>query len=96
MPVSLSVSPIVDAGGKVVGVATIASDITERRRTAEEMQQRVRETAEAEERMRSVVNHVVDGIITIDDHGTVTTFNPAAERIFGYAARRSSARTSRC
>ncbi len=37
--------------------------------------------------MRSVVNHVADGIITIDDRGTVTTFNPAAERIFGYAAQ---------
>jgi two-component system CheB/CheR fusion protein len=41
---------------------------------------------EAEERIRSVVNHVVDGIISIDEHGTVKTFNPAAERIFGYAA----------
>src|SRR5687767_3678404 len=40
----------------------------------------------AEERMRSVVNHVIDGIITIDEAGTVTTFNPAAERVFGYAA----------
>src|SRR4051812_43782240 len=41
---------------------------------------------DAEERMRSVVNHVIDGIITIDESGTVTTFNPAAERIFGYVA----------
>src|SRR6266508_4176247 len=46
----------------------------------------LQELAQAEERMRSVVNHVVDGIISIDDHGTITTFNPAAERIFGYAA----------
>jgi PAS domain S-box-containing protein len=37
--------------------------------------------------MRSVVNHVVDGIISIDDRGTVTTFNPAAERIFGYLSQ---------
>jgi len=44
------------------------------------------ELAQAEERMPSVVNHVVDGIISTDDRGTVTTFNPAAERIFGYAA----------
>lgn len=36
--------------------------------------------------MRSVVNHVVDGIIPIDDRGTVTTFNPAAERIFRYSS----------
>src|SRR5918996_3041482 len=43
-------------------------------------------SAESEERMRSVVDHVVDGIITIDARGTVTTFNPAAEHIFGYAA----------
>jgi PAS domain S-box-containing protein len=43
------------------------------------------ELAQAEERMRSVVNHVVDGIISIDEQGTVTTFNPAAERIFGYS-----------
>jgi PAS domain S-box-containing protein len=43
-------------------------------------------TVGAEERMRSIVNHVIDGIITIDETGTVTTFNPAAERIFGYAS----------
>ncbi len=46
----------------------------------------LQELAQAEERMRSVVNHVVDGIISIDERGTVTTFNPAAERIFGYSA----------
>ena len=42
---------------------------------------------EAEERMRSVVDHVIDGIITIDEAGTITTFNRAAERIFGYSVR---------
>ena len=46
-----------------------------------------KEAFEAESRMRSVVDHVVDGIITINDRGIVTTFNPAAERIFGYKAR---------
>ncbi len=47
---------------------------------------RAAELAQADERMSSVVNHVVDGIITIDERGTITTFNPAAERIFGYRA----------
>jgi PAS domain S-box-containing protein len=45
------------------------------------------ELRQAEERMRSVVDHVLDGIISIDERGTVMTFNRAAERIFGYAAR---------
>jgi PAS domain S-box-containing protein len=45
--------------------------------------------------MRSVVDHVVDGIITIDARGTVTTFNPAAERIFGYKREETSARNYR-
>ncbi|HEV3386365.1 MAG TPA: PAS domain S-box protein [Gemmata sp.] len=61
-------------------------DSTERNRLEQELQQRVRESAEAEERIRSIVNHVVDGIISIDERGTVTTFNPAAEKIFDYLA----------
>ncbi|HEX6973280.1 MAG TPA: PAS domain S-box protein, partial [Vicinamibacterales bacterium] len=42
--------------------------------------------ATAGDRMGSVVDHVIDGIISIDEAGTITTFNRAAERIFGYRA----------
>jgi PAS domain S-box-containing protein len=31
------------------------------------------------------MDNVVDGNITIDDYGIIDTFNPAAERMFGYA-----------
>jgi PAS domain S-box-containing protein len=64
----------------------IVRDITERKRLEEELRRRVDELAEAEARIRSVVNHVVDGIITINEHKIVESFNTAAERIFGYAA----------
>ncbi|OAI55090.1 hypothetical protein AYO44_02825 [Planctomycetaceae bacterium SCGC AG-212-F19] len=37
-----------------------------------------------ENRMRSVVDHVVDGIITIDELGHVESINPAGEKLFGY------------
>jgi PAS domain S-box-containing protein len=62
----------------------IVRDITERKQLEHEVRKRLQELAEAEERMRSVVNHVIDGIITIDERGCVESFNPAAEQLFGY------------
>ena len=44
------------------------------------------ELAQAEERARSVVNNVVDAIITIDENGVVQSINPAGERLFDYRA----------
>ncbi|HKB35191.1 MAG TPA: response regulator [Gemmataceae bacterium] len=52
VPVSLSASPIVDAGGKLVGLSSIARDITERQRAAEALQ-RAKEAAEAASRAKS-------------------------------------------
>jgi PAS domain-containing protein len=42
-------------------------------------------TDEEDTRYRSVVDNVIDGIITIDETGRIESFNPAASSIFGYA-----------
>ncbi|MGD8784719.1 MAG: PAS domain S-box protein [Thioalkalispiraceae bacterium] len=61
---------------RIVGTHT---DITERK-TAEEA------VRERETRIAAILDTAVDGIITISEEGTIETFNPAAEKIFGYKA----------
>jgi PAS domain S-box-containing protein len=76
--VSISVSPVRGANGKVQGAAKIIRDISERR-TAEAA------ILEREQRLRAIVQTAVDAIITIDDHGLIESANPATERLFGYS-----------
>lgn len=40
-----------------------------------------------EARLRLVVDSAIEGIISVNEHGLITGFNSAAERIFGYSAK---------
>ena len=39
----------------------------------------------AEVRIRSVIDNILDGMITVDESGVICSMNPAAKRMFGYA-----------
>jgi two-component system sensor kinase FixL len=76
--VSIAMTPVVDANGVVIGATKVARDISARK--LGELAQR-----NSEIRWRSVIESAVDGILVIDDRGRIEAFNPAAERLFGYA-----------
>jgi PAS domain S-box-containing protein len=72
---------IIGAQAAILGVAIFAYVLAAL--FAERRQHEAVVTA-SENRMRAIVNTVVDAIITIDDRGTVETLNPAAAQVFGY------------
>lgn len=75
--ISLTVSPIHDEQGRIVGASKIARDITEQLRVRSEL-------AEERERLHVTLNSIGDGVITTDNLGRVAYLNPVAEQLTGW------------
>jgi PAS domain S-box-containing protein len=76
-PIDLGISETQTSEGHMF--TGIVRDITARKNYEKRIQ-------ESEERLRSILENAVDGIITINDSGLLESFNPAAESLFGYSA----------
>jgi diguanylate cyclase (GGDEF)-like protein/PAS domain S-box-containing protein len=73
--------PVLDADGKIVGVGTLSLDITERRR------------AEANAaRMAEIITSTDAAVVGMRLDGQILSWNPAAERIYGYTAEEAVGR----
>jgi len=88
-PVYEKTSAIKDKDGRQLGVVSVTDDITARKR----LQQALKES---EERYRSFVETAKSAIIAVDGDGRIILFNPAAEKIFGYANEEIINKEFRC
>lgn len=71
--VSLTVTPIRNRAGAVVGALNVTRDVTEQKLTREMTAQ-----------MRLAIEATPSGIVMIDDRGTIRMVNSQLERLFGY------------
>jgi PAS domain S-box-containing protein len=75
LDVSVTVSPVATPDGRIIGVSKIARDITERRRLERDARH-----------FAALVESSDDAIISKDLTGVITSWNVAAERMFGFTA----------
>jgi PAS domain S-box-containing protein len=75
--VSLTVSPIKNERGEIIGASKIARDITR----SKEAQEQLRRALEFDQ---TVMLSMGEGLYTVDSHGRATFMNPAAERMLGW------------
>lgn len=83
--VSVTISPVWDSEGRLLGASKVARDITPAKRAQAVL-------AEREAHLQSVLDTVPDAMIVIDTHGIMQSFSATAERLFGYKAEEAIGR----
>jgi two-component system cell cycle sensor histidine kinase/response regulator CckA len=76
-PVELWTSTVKDDCGKIIAMVGVARDITERKRAEEAVR-------ESEERFRTTLYSIGDGVITTDTSGAIQQMNHVAETLTGW------------
>lgn len=74
LDVSVTVSPIKDSAGRVIGASKVARDISEHKRAEVKLRQR-------EEHFRSLIEYASDLITVVDEQGVIHFQSPSIERV---------------
>lgn len=74
IPLSLTISPIKDESGQIIGASKVGRDISDRLKNEEK-----------QARLSAIVESSDDGIISKDLNGVINSWNIGAKRIFGYS-----------
>ena len=75
LDVALTISPVRNAAGTIIGASKIARDVTEQRRASA-----------AQAFLAAIVSSSDDAILAKDLNGIIQSCNAAAEQVFGYTA----------
>lgn len=95
--ISLTVSPIKDTTGKIIGASKIARDISDRKQAEAALRQlnqeleakvieRTQELWKVNTMQRAILDSADYSFISTDPDGIIQTFNAAAEKMLGYTA----------
>ena len=79
IPVSVTVSPIKDSEGNIIGASAIARDITQQKRLEAEVRQ-------SKQQLEVILSHIADGITVQDRSGTLVYVNDAGAKLSGFAS----------
>ena len=74
--------PLFDATGEPYGVCGISTDITSRKRAEQDLK-------DSKDRIGQIIDHALDGFVSMDSDGIVTAWNRSAEEIFGWRAHKA-------
>ncbi|MFO1500646.1 MAG: PAS domain S-box protein [Verrucomicrobiota bacterium] len=83
LPIEDSAAPILDASGQLTGVVVVFHEVTEKRRAHELLQ-----------RQAELLDCVSDAIVSTDTEFRISTWNKAAERIYGWTAQQAVGRNA--